>query len=100
MKTGKKHIILYVVLLLLVLVSCSDRRTVIGVSQCSDDIWRQKVNREIKIGQYQYKNVDVVLKQTDKTISEVAAEVGFAIPGYFSACFKKQFGINPTELRD
>ena len=40
------------------------------------------------------------LKQTDKTISEVAAEVGFAIPGYFSACFKKQFGINPTELRD
>ena len=71
MKTGKKHIILYVVLLLLVLVSCSDRRTVIGVSQCSDDIWRQKVNREIKIGQYQYKNVDVVPKQTDKTISEV-----------------------------
>ena len=60
MKTGKKHIILYVILLLLVLVSCSDRRTVIGVSQCSDDIWRQKVNREIKIGQYQYKNVDVV----------------------------------------
>lgn len=42
----------------------------------------------------------LLLKQTDKTISEVAAEVGFAIPGYFSACFKKQFGINPTELRD
>lgn len=41
-----------------------------------------------------------LLKQTDKTISEVAAEVGFAIPGYFSACFKKQFGINPTEMRD
>lgn len=40
-----------------------------------------------------------LLKQTDKTITEVAAEVGFAIPGYFSACFKKQFGINPTELR-
>lgn len=41
-----------------------------------------------------------LLKQTDKTISEVAAEVGFAIPGYFSACFKKQFGINPTDLRN
>lgn len=65
MKTGKKHIILYVVLLLLVLVSCSDRRTVIGVSQCSDDIWRQKVNREIKIGQYQYRNVDVVFASAD-----------------------------------
>ena len=43
----------------LALASCSDRRTVIGVSQCSDDAWRQKVNREIKIGQYQYKDVDV-----------------------------------------
>lgn len=40
-----------------------------------------------------------LLTQTDMTISEVAAEVGFAIPGYFSACFKKRFGINPTELR-
>lgn len=65
MKTGKKHIILYVILLLLVFVSCSDRRTVIGVSQCSDDLWRQKVNREIKIGQYQYKNVDVVFASAD-----------------------------------
>lgn len=65
MKTRKKHIILYVILLLLVFVSCSDRRTVIGVSQCSDDLWRQKVNREIKIGQYQYKNVDVVFASAD-----------------------------------
>lgn len=40
-----------------------------------------------------------LLTQTDKTISEIAAEVGFAIPGYFSACFKKQFGVNPTDLR-
>lgn len=40
-----------------------------------------------------------LLTQTDKTISEIASEVGFAIPGYFSACFKKQFGVNPTELR-
>lgn len=40
-----------------------------------------------------------LLKQTDKTISEVSAEVGFAVPGYFSTCFKKQFGILPTEMR-
>lgn len=40
-----------------------------------------------------------LLQQTDKTISEVAAEVGFAVPGYFSTCFKKQFGILPTEMR-
>ena len=75
MKTGKKHIILYVVLLLLVLVSCSDRRTVIGVSQCSDDIWRQKVNREIKIGQYQYKNVDVVFASADNNGQHQARQI-------------------------
>lgn len=75
MKTRKKHIILYVVLLLLVLVSCSDRRTVIGVSQCSDDIWRQKVNREIKIGQYQYKNVDVVFASADNNGQRQARQI-------------------------
>lgn len=75
MKIGKKHIILYVVLLLLVLVSCSDRRTVIGVSQCSDDLWRQKVNREIKIGQYQYKNVDVVFASADNNGQRQARQI-------------------------
>lgn len=75
MKTGKKHIILYVILLLLVFVSCSDRRTVIGVSQCSDDLWRQKVNREIKIGQYQYKNVDVVFASADNNGQRQALQI-------------------------
>ena len=75
MKTGKKHIILYVILLLLVFVSCSDRRTVIGVSQCSDDLWRQKVNREIKIGQYQYRNVDVVFASADNKGQRQARQI-------------------------
>lgn len=75
MKIGKKHIILYVILLLLVFVSCSDRRTVIGVSQCSDDLWRQKVNREIKIGQYQYKNVDVVFASADNNGQRQARQI-------------------------
>ena len=75
MKTGKKHIILYVILLLLVFVSCSDRRTVIGVSQCSDDLWRQKVNREIKIRQYQYKNVDVVFASADNNGQRQALQI-------------------------
>ena len=41
-----------------------------------------------------------LLQQTDKTISEVSAEVGFAAPGYFSSCFKKQFGVLPTDFRN
>lgn len=49
----------------LFLASCTERKTVIGVSQCSNDIWRQKVNQEIRIGQYQYKDVDVVITSAD-----------------------------------
>lgn len=69
------RVLLYVILLLLVFVSCSDRRTVIGVSQCSDDLWRQKVNREIKIGQYQYKNVDVVFASADNNGQRQARQI-------------------------
>ena len=41
-----------------------------------------------------------LLKTTGKTVSEVAYEVGFGTPGYFSSCFKKQYGKYPTEIRD
>lgn len=40
-----------------------------------------------------------LLKTTDKTVAEIAYEVGFATPGYFSSCFKKQFDKYPTEIR-
>jgi len=29
-------------------------------------------------------------------VSEIALEVGFGNPGYFSECFRKEFGITPT----
>jgi len=32
-------------------------------------------------------------------ISEVALEVGFNNPAYFSECFRKQFGISPTQYQ-
>ena len=41
-----------------------------------------------------------LLMQTDKTVAEVSAEVGFALPGYFSSCFRKQFGVLPTDFRN
>ena len=40
-----------------------------------------------------------LLNSTTKSISEIAYEVGFHTPSYFSNCFKKQFGQYPTELR-
>ena len=30
-------------------------------------------------------------------ISEIALEVGFNNPAYFSECFKKQFGVTPSK---
>lgn len=41
-----------------------------------------------------------LLKTTDKTVSEIANEVGFATLGYFSSCFKKQYDKYPTDVRE
>ncbi|MBE6339143.1 MAG: helix-turn-helix domain-containing protein [Bacteroidales bacterium] len=38
-----------------------------------------------------------LLHETQKTISEVAYEVGFSSPSYFAKCYKDYFGKNPTE---
>ena len=40
-----------------------------------------------------------LLLSTTKSVSEIAFEVGFNTPSYFSNCFKKQFGKYPTDLR-
>lgn len=41
-----------------------------------------------------------LLVHTNKTVAEIAGEVGFATPGYFSSCFKKQYDKYPTDLRE
>ncbi len=48
-------------LLLLVITSCSQQppRHVIGISQCSVDIWRDKQNAELRMGAYIQGNVEV-----------------------------------------
>ena len=41
-----------------------------------------------------------ILLQPNKSISEVAYELGFEYPQYFSRLFKKKAGISPTEYRE
>ena len=51
---------LYVVFLTLLFSACSDnnvKKYVIGVSQCSEDIWRDKLNNELVMSTYQHDNV-------------------------------------------
>ena len=41
-----------------------------------------------------------MLLTTDKTIAEVAYDVGFSAPSYFTKCFRDEFGISPSELNN
>ena len=50
--------------------------------------------------QLRLKRARHLLKTTDRSISEIAYEVGFSSPAYFTRCYKEQFSETPTELRD
>lgn len=41
----------------------------------------------------------MMLSQRNVTVSEVAYATGFSSPKYFTKCFKKEFGITPTEYQ-
>ena len=41
-----------------------------------------------------------LLLTTDLSISEVAYEVGFTAPAYFTRCYREAFGETPSEVRD
>ena len=42
----------------------------------------------------------IIQKNPDTRISELAYKVGFKDPRYFSTCFKKEFGVQPSELAE
>jgi AraC-like DNA-binding protein len=40
-----------------------------------------------------------LLTTTDKNVSEIAYEVGFSSPSYFSKCYKEHFGESPLDIQ-
>ena len=40
-----------------------------------------------------------ILLTTDKSVSEVAYDVGFTAPSYFTKCFKEEYGMVPGDVR-
>lgn len=62
----KRHLA-YIIILLALLTACSEggRRYKIGVSQCSDDIWREKQNSELRMGAYLHGDVDLRFAAAD-----------------------------------
>ena len=41
-----------------------------------------------------------LLATTQKSVSEIAYEVGFSTPAYFTRCYREAYGETPTELRE
>lgn len=41
-----------------------------------------------------------LIEKTEKSVSEIAYEVGFTSPSYFNKCFKDEFRISPGAMRE
>ncbi|GAB4580493.1 MAG: substrate-binding domain-containing protein [Anaerolineales bacterium] len=48
---------------------------------------------------YRVHQAKILLKQTSKTITEIAIEVGFSDSGYFSRVFRQETGVSPEGYR-
>lgn len=69
------NIILIVLLssMLLLLGSCTQKKMVIGVSQCCGGLWREKVNKEMRLAQYQ--NVDLLFATAENDGKRQARQI-------------------------
>ena len=45
------------------------------------------------------KKAAAILSSSDRTVAEVAYEVGFNSPAYFARCYREYFGISPADSR-
>ena len=51
------------------------------------------------LNRYRIKEAKVLLNHTCASITEIADQVGFDDPAYFSRAFRKQVGISPRAYR-
>jgi AraC-like DNA-binding protein len=51
------------------------------------------------LNRYRVHQAKQLLTETDKTITEIALEVGFSDSGYFSRVFRREVGISPEAYR-
>ena len=81
-----------------------------GVEQLGDEIGmsRSQLHRKLTalLGQgpnqfirsFRLQRAHDLLKQESATASEIAYQVGFSSPSYFTKCFHEQFGYTPSEI--
>ncbi len=51
------------------------------------------------IRQIRLRNAALLLKEGHLTVNEIAEKTGFSSPSYFTKCFKKQYGVLPSEFK-
>lgn len=66
------------------------------------NIFRKYVNQSPNayLVEYRLRAGMELLRTTDMTVTEIAYEVGFGSPSYFSESFRKAFGVSPMEYRE
>ena len=81
-----------------------------GVEQLSDELGmsRSQLHRKLTalidqspnqfIRSFRLQRAHDLLKQKAATASEIAYQVGFSSPSYFTKCFHEQFGYTPSEV--
>ena len=59
------------------LASCMEqkRKFVVGVSQCSEDVWRQKLNSELKMAAYLYDDIELRIESANDNDSLQARQI-------------------------
>ena len=72
---------LLLIFVVVLLSSCGDggRKFVVGVSQCSDDGWRQKMNGEILRETFLYGNVDVEFRSANDSSEKQIQDIKYFI---------------------
>ncbi len=81
-----------------------------GVEQLSNELAmsRSQLHRKLTalldqsanqfIRTYRLQRAHALLKKNSATASEIAYQVGFSSPSYFTKCFHEEFGYTPTEI--
>ena len=83
----------------------------VGVQQLAQGVYLSvsQTNRRIKektgltteqyIRQYRLEQAYEMVMNSRKSVTEIAMDVGFKDMAHFSTCFKRQFGVSPSEIR-
>src|SRR6056297_1794957 len=87
------------------ILSVPDLEPYVSQSNVSKDYFRNMFKKYTGFSPHQYHmelklmRAKELLLTTNKSIKEIAYELGFQSIHYFSRCFKKKLGVNPSEVR-